>query len=230
MINIYLHYFKHKNQKRRNELDYCCKQNIKNQHVDKVFFLLETAGDMQPWMQSEKCVIFDASKRMNFEDMFDYSNSKTSNDDINIICNLDIFLDDTVLKIKDNIKNNHFLALTRWNIDLSTKKANLFLVNCSQDCWVWKGKVDLKKLDLNFDFGKPGCDNAICGEFHNAGYTVLNPSMEIKTYHMHTETTREYSDNDVVRKKLYLLYPTNNWTESKIQFWKDCTNFQPEIV
>lgn len=225
-MRLFLHYFKNKNIDRCKELDFCTKHNINNKNFEKVFLLLENETDKQDWMLKEHVEIICLNKRLNFKDMFEFANTITTNQ-INVLCNLDIFFDDTIQYI-NNMKDNDFITLTRWNIDVKTKQANFFNVNCSQDTWIWKGKVDLNKLDLDFNFGVPGCDNAICGEFHINGYRVLNPSLTIKTYHLHSDTSRSYSGNDIVRKKLYLLYPTQDFESSKIVFWKDCTNFIPK--
>lgn len=220
MINLYLHYFKHSKPERRKELDYCVKKNISNPLIDKIYLLLENGKDVQMWMQNDKVVIVDINKRMYFKDIFEYSNS-VENNDVNIFCNLDIFFDNTLSILKDKNLDNTFLALTRWNIDTNTKKANLFNVSCSQDTWIWKGKIDLQVVDTELGIGQPGCDNTICGEFHNNGYLVLNPCLDVKTYHLHQETSREYTDADVVKnKKLYFLYPSNDWEKSTIQYWK----------
>jgi hypothetical protein len=226
MINLYIQYFKHKKDDRRKELDYCTKHNIKNPAIDKVYILLENEEDKQDWMINPKVVVTNFGKRMTFRNFVEYSNSVDSND-VHIVTNLDMFFDNDLIKLKENNIDNHLVTLTRWNIDVTTKKANFFNVNCSQDTWIWKGVVDLSKFDLDYFFGTPGIDNAVCGEFHETGYKVINPSLDLKSYHLHQDTTRGYTDDDVVRKRLYLLYPTKDWNQSQIQYWKDCTNFTP---
>ncbi len=229
MINLYIQYFKHKKEDRRKELDYCTKHNIKNSAFDKVHILLEKEEDKQDWMINPKVVVTNFGSRMSFRNFVEYSNNVDSGkNEIHVLTNLDMFFDNTILKLNENNIDNHLITLTRWNIDLQTKKANFFNVNCSQDTWIWKGIVDLNKLDLDYFFGTPGIDNAVCGEFHEAGYKVINPSLDLKTYHLHQETKRDYTDDDVVRKRLYLLYPTKDWNQSLIQYWKDCTNFKPQ--
>jgi hypothetical protein len=225
-MKLFLHYFKHRNDIRRKEITYCVKHNINNKNFDKIYLLMENSSDKEDWMIKDNVVIVNVNNRMNFRDIFEYSNG-VDNDDINMICNLDIFTDDTISKLKEHNIDNHFITLTRWNIDIKTKQANHFGINCSQDFWIWKGKVDLNKFDLNYSLGLAGCDNAICGEFHEAGYKVINPSLDLKSYHLHQETKRDYTDDDVVRKRLYLLYPTQDWDRSLIQYWKDCTNYKP---
>lgn len=227
-IHLYIQYFKHKNKLREKELNYCTKHNIKNTAFDKVHILLEKEEDRQDWMNNPKVVVKNFGKRMTFKDFVEYANEQNSiQNNIHVLTNLDMFFDNDILKLKLSNIDNHLVSLTRWNIDVATKKATFFNVNCSQDTWIWKGVVDLNLFDLDYYLGEPGCDNSVCGEFHEAGYKVINPSLDLKSYHLHQDTTRNYSDDDVVRKRLYLLYPTDVWDKSYIQFWKDCTNYQP---
>lgn len=225
MRKLYIQYFSHKNKVRKNELDFCVKNNINNKNFDKVYVLLEKEEDRFEWLENERTEVFNLNKRATYKDFIEYANNNSTVDDIHVLTNLDIFFDDAIKQI-DQMRHKDFLALTRWDINAETKQANFFNVNCSQDTWIWRGKIDLKSgLDLNYSLGKPGCDNAICGEFYENGYRVLNPSLEVKTYHLHSSTSRSYTDDDVVRKKLYLLYPTKDFNTSKIQYWKDCTNY-----
>jgi hypothetical protein len=174
-------------------------------------------------------IFYDITKREekyhNKIKFLEYSNTITDKDSINILPNSDIFFDDSVLELK-NMKDKDFVTLTRWNLDPNTKKAEFFNVNCSQDVWVWKGIVEPGEMNIDWYMGKPGIDNLLCGAFHEAGFRVLNPSLLIKTYHLHQQITRDYSDKDVVLGRLYVLYPTDNMNESKIGFWKDTTNFK----
>jgi hypothetical protein len=224
-INIFLQYFKHKDPIRRNEIDYCTKHCLKNKNFDNVYFILESDEDKCEWMKGDNVVIFNMKKRPTFKEILEYSNTITDKDSINILPNSDIFFDDSVLELK-NMKDKDFVTLTRWNLDPNTKKAEFFNVNCSQDVWVWKGIVEPGEMNIDWYMGKPGIDNLLCGAFHEAGFRVLNPSLLIKTYHLHQQITRDYSDKDVVLGRLYVLYPTDNMNESKIGFWKDTTNFK----
>lgn len=227
MLNLYIQYFTHKNEQRKKEIDYCLKKNIQNKNLDKIYIVLENEFDKKDWMNSDKTIFINYNKRSTFKNLIEISNTYTTDDDINIITNSDIFFDDSLSLLKSNDLNNKFVALTRWNVDVQNGKSFLFNVNCSQDTWVWKGVIDLTKVDLDYYLGIPGCDNAICGEFHEIGYKVINPSLVLKSHHLHAEISRSYTDNDVVRKRLYLLYPSNDWNKSLIEYWKDCTNFNP---
>lgn len=236
MINIYLPYINFTNNIRKKETDFCIKKNINNPHIDKVYIFLDDEKDKQDWMINNKVEFIikplipspNGIKRPLFHDTMIFSNN-VENEDINITCNLDIFFDDTLKIIKEKNIDKMLITLTRWNIDINTKKSIFFNNHYSQDVWIWKGKVDLDKIDMKIGTGLPGSDNYICGAFHEAGYKVINPSLEIKTHHLHQDMSRNYNDNDVVRKRLYFLYPNKigDWETSGIEFWKDMTNFIP---
>lgn len=166
---------------------------------------------------NDRTEIIYVTKRPTYKDYFEIAN-RYDNEDTHVLCNLDIFFDSTLDIVFEMLKPNDFLALTRWDLNPSTKQVSMFNVNCSQDTWVWNSKIDLEKVDGDYCLGVGGCDNAICGDFHVAGYNVLNPSYIIKTIHLHQQEARRY--NDSLKKDLYFLYPTNNFIESKIQFWK----------
>lgn len=212
---LYIQYFKHNNPARRKELDYCTRVNIKSRIFEKVVIFLEKEEDDMEWLHTEKTDVVNINKRLSYRDCFEYSNKYP--DSIHVLCNLDIFFDSTG-SLLSSIKDGQFIALTRWDVDMSTKKSKLFNTNCSQDTWVWKGTVDLSKIDGSYTLGTGGCDNAICGEFHENGYKVLNPALSVRTLHLHTEQARTYSDS--IGKNLYFLWPNNSFEDTRIQFWK----------
>lgn len=217
MNKLYLNYFSPDDNNRKKELDFCTRHNIKNELFDKVYILLDNKDDYVDWLETDKTEIVYLDERPTYRDYFNIANENDEND-THILCNLDIFFDKTLNLVYENIEDDHFLALTRWDVNLTNKSAKFFNVNCSQDTWIWKNKIDLDKVDGDYRLGVGGCDNAICGDFHVADYKVLNPSAVVKTYHLHTEPPRRY--NDSLKKDLYFLYPTNNFKDSKIQFWK----------
>src|SRR6478735_8373530 len=124
MINLYIQYFIHKNDIRRQEIDFCF--------------------------------------------------------NINIITNSDIFFDESINLLNDQDLTKKFIALTRWDINIKTGKSKFFNVAYSQDSFFWKGYLNLDGFDLNYYLGTPGIDNALCGEFHEMGFKVINPSYQLK--------------------------------------------------
>jgi len=218
MNKLYIQYFKNNDKARANELDYCTKKNINNQNFDKIYVLLEKDEDDFEWLHNERTEVININKRVSYRDVFELSNSNHYKGDIHTLCNLDIFFDQSILEVFKNIKEDESYALTRWDINLKTKQSKLFNVNCSQDTWIWASELDLDKIDGSYLLGTGGCDNAICGEFHENGFKVLNPSHIVKTHHLHTGHARHY--NDKLTKNLYFLTPVNNFTDTTIKFWK----------
>lgn len=126
---------------------------------------------------------------------------------VNIVANSDIIFDNTI-KLVSQINTRTVYALTRY--DMTGK---LFNVSYSQDTWVIRGEMnqDLwNNGNFAFSMGLRGCDNRLAWELNNAGYTVLNPSLSVKTYHIHCSTVRTYllHNKPVVEPPYLHLQPT----------------------
>ena len=52
------------------------------------------------------------------------------------------------------------------------------------------------KLHERFYFGKPGCDNRFAHELLRAGFEVINPCVQIKSYHLHNTCIRRVGSAD----------------------------------
>jgi hypothetical protein len=180
-INLYINYYQDKSIIRQNELDTCIHNNILNKHLN---------------------VIMCVQDRMMYSDFFNIINKYTSDDDINIISNLDIFFDDSIVNLKEMHSDEAFV-LGRWNYT----KAGIILFNRpdSQDTWIFKGKV--RKIFGDFYLGYLGCDNRIAHEIKSAGYKVSNPSKTIKATHLHISNIRNYSYTKKDRKKFEVSGP-----------------------
>ena len=74
-------------------------------------------------------------------------------------------------------------ALARWEPD-SSGKVSLRDRNDSQDAWIFRGPI--RRMESDYPMGVPGCDNRLAEELRRAGYTVLNPSFSIRSYHLHS--------------------------------------------
>lgn len=128
----------------------------------------------------DNVIIF--SERLTFYEMFNLS--KKYPNDINVFCNSDIYFTDS--EILKTIKPNQCYALTRWN--KTSEGIKFFDRKDSQDAWVFRGVV--KDMPVNFTPGLWGCDNRLVHELQRAGYEVLNPSLSIKTIHLHESDNR----------------------------------------
>lgn len=125
--------------------------------------------------------------RMTYQELFDKINSQTNDDDINVISNLDIYFDDTISEL-NRIKQNQFIALSRYDIFEDGSIHFDGPKQFSQDTWAWRGKVRI--TNANFYLGIYACDNRIAAEARLAGYETFNPCHTVKTYHLHLTVGR----------------------------------------
>jgi hypothetical protein len=173
MINLFINPYIHNNSERQKELDFCMKQNRENRFIDRIY---EIYG------------------RPSYRDYFKKINEVTTEDDINIIANADIFFDETII-FAENMRHNNCYLLSRWDIkSIKPFEAHVYNQPGSQDVWMFRGKVrDIKYCD--FPLGKMGCDNRIARELHVAGYALVNCAYTIRSYHYHLTEIRTYDQS-----------------------------------
>ncbi len=185
MIRLFYNYYEDKNPVRKREIDFCLQRNLNNKLITTV--------------------IIESASKPTYEFFFEQINKITGPDDINIICNSDIFFDETI-SLVSGIKDKQLYALSRWNW-FNDNYVVFFDRPDSQDTWIVKGKVE--GVFGNFTLGIRGCDNRIAYEFNKAGYGVTNPSKSIRSYHVHNSGVRNYTMADVVPEP-YLTIPTSS--------------------
>lgn len=166
LTNLFISLFPSPRQK---EFDQCLEYNL--QVFDNVFVLNEGCD--------HNGINIPVTTRPTFRTFFRAVNHLTNPDDINVIANSDIYFKETPIAPKAN----QCFALTRWEGD------NHFLNrNDSQDTWIFLGQIKIPRY-CDFALGRPGCDNRIAKELLLNGYDVINPSLTIKTYHLHANPT-----------------------------------------
>lgn len=168
MINLFQNFYTEKNIFRKKEIDTCMANNSTNIYLN--FIPIES------------------EKRLTFSDMFSFIDKVSSDDDINIISNLDIYFDASILKTLE-MNSEEAFALSRWEVGYD---GNVWFSNRedSQDTWIFKGKV--KNIFGDFNLGFCGCDNRLAHEINVGGYRLSNPSKTIRTLHMHATNIRSY--------------------------------------
>lgn len=197
MIRLFISYYKDKSEVRQRELEHCIQKNIENKFIDKIIVLLEGCDSDFPILNNNKVCIVQDCPRATYKAMFEYANKLSSQDDISIIANTDIYFDETVQKM--NTLQNHFCyALSRWH---EFPDGNIALHNeqYSQDVWAFRGLIKFPRF-CDFHLGVPGCDNRIAYELHKAGYLLMNPAYDIKCYHNHKSDLHNYSRQDKIEE------------------------------
>lgn len=186
MIRLMYNYYEDKNIHRKREIDFCLQKNLDNK-------LLTT-------------VIIETPNKPTYNYFFDRINRITGPNDINIICNSDIFFDETIGLVSSYLSNKQVFALSRWNW-MNQHNIAFYDRADSQDTWIIKGPIE--NVYGNFTLGIPGCDNRIAYEFHKAKYAVTNPSKSIKSYHVHNSGIRNYTSNEVIPEPYLTVVPVS---------------------
>lgn len=131
---------------------------------------------------------------------------------VNVVANADIFLDTTIQKT-GYMKKHQAFALSRW--DVSTWKqgqpvSTLFNRRDSQDTWIIVGEAHRILKEADYFMGIPGCDNRLAHDLLEAGYEVSNPSVTIRTHHLHLTNLRQYTaKTEPVPGPYHLIQPTS---------------------
>lgn len=185
-MNYYVEYWDCGNEERNLEVINCINKNIKSNLFKNIFIFSE---------KEENRLLNKVIKanRITYQYIFD-----NSIDGVNIFCNSDMEFDETI-KLAENIKENDFYALTRYEHDMMLhKNKDPYKGYDSQDVWIWKDKCKIK--NANFYLGLPGCDNKIAFCAEEYGYNVKNPSLSIKTYHKHVSNVRDGTSSDLSKR------------------------------
>jgi hypothetical protein len=224
--NIYLfnQYYIDKDSTRLTETRLCLKLNISLRIFKNIYLLNEkiyTKEELDlPENEMSNITQVDIKKRLTYSDVLEFVKSNNINGYI-VIANSDIFFDNSMTNIrKSSISTKKGLyALSRFEYfnEYGNNLNKCKLVKqgyCSQDVWIFHTNFllsDEEERLCDFELGRVGCDNKIAYLFDSFGFTVYNHPNFIKTYHNHSNQTR----NTVEREKLriptpYLLLPPIN--------------------
>jgi hypothetical protein len=203
--NLFLTYFKSNNLVRDNEILDTLYKNIGLNIFNNITVLTENEESTIGLKPLSSIInIIQINKRPTYQDFFNLSNLNFKKvTDINILANSDIIFTKSIKLINSKTIKSTFICLTRYELDgkifwpkipLEKGGAEVFHdYSTSQDAWIWIGKNWLNKC--NFFLGIPGCDNKIAYEAYIQEYKILNPSLDIITYHNHKSNIREGSSN-----------------------------------
>jgi hypothetical protein len=197
-MNLYISLHPVNDSLRADEINTCLKLNTENSVLKKVFALNE--GFVTTMLEHPKVSEISTSCRPNFSHFYDLLDS----DSWNIIANNDIYFDETLSYIKMlNLTKGDFLALTRKEVNGELFRSQ---IGDSQDVWIFFGKPEILKI-FNFYMGIPGCDNVMAYKFYESGYRVCNPAKIINCWHIHSASSRGYSEMDRLHGMYLLLKP-----------------------
>lgn len=184
MKNLFVEYIKVKDAYRQSEFDYCYYNYLKTDYFDKIYVI--TKEDI-PIVDKRVITIPSIGDRTNYQYIFDLPQSHDP-DNLNFISNSDIYFDNTIKLLDNNITNDIAIGLSRTYPEDDFYFINNFHVNGkaspgSNDVWCWRGKC--KVNNANFPIGYTACDCRIMQCFVEAGYRVYNPATDISIWHKH---------------------------------------------
>lgn len=206
-VNVYYNHYAPKEDVRKKEMGYCLDKLTNSENIDNLYLIISNE-DYKKYKNPnpDKIKVIISDERPTYRYVFDLIDSKTGINDYNITLNSDCYIEESSYKFLSYLKRVDCWALTRWNIinekmDLKFKDRKF-----SQDCWIIKGNP--KKInDINFNFGKPGCDNRIAYKLKKGGYNIYNPSIDFRVIHYHVCDIRNYTHEDRVKGGYIFLDP-----------------------
>ncbi len=198
MINLFISLYPEKNRERQNELVECLKRNSKV--FDKVFILAEQSEEIEFIPELENVIVLPVTVRPTFRTFFNCINTVSKIDDINCVCNGDIYFE----PFTKFPQPHECFALCRYEIKKNGPTTFLNRFD-SQDAFLFKGHIRIPKY-ADF-FALPGSDNRICYELKEIGYHMSNPSLTIKCYHLH-EGQKSYDGTQKVNRPYHFIHPS----------------------
>jgi hypothetical protein len=225
-------YFQHPNSRRHREIRTCLERNLACPYVDHVLLLNEKVYEDLPTSSKLTCATL--GHRLTFADVFKAIQSTVPSGDFVAFANSDIWFEESLKHLwrLGMVERRLFLALLRW--EDSGEEPTIFGPRSdSQDVWILaKDCVDFEvNEDLDFPFGKPGCDNAITLIMMRHKFLVANPAYTIRTMHLHNTEIRNYDPNDALYKTHYLyVEPTHLQTFGVVHDMKGSAFAPPPTV
>ena len=205
-------FYKSDKVKRFLEIKKCLEKNVACPFIDKIVLLNEKDYSKEFPKNSKKIEQHVVGERSTYKMVLQHIKENVPEGVICVFANADIYLEgeDSWKDIWSLDLNDQFLALLRWDIQAQGEPKLFGPRNDSQDTWcVLSDSIkNTKKVwdwaDLDFPFGKAGCDNAITAEMMKRRFTIVNPSISLKTYHLQLSDVRTYDKLDIVDKETYL--------------------------
>ena len=210
-------YYKTDNLERQTEINQCLINNVKNTLIKKIFLFNDKYYDLDFINDNDNKIVQIILEpifldRYSYKQLIIFSNIYLENE-ICIIANSDIFFDNSLNYLLNYNFKNKFMALTRYEYD-----TKLFHIcgKSSQDTWIFKspylGDIDV----LNFCFGLPGCDNSLAYFIHKSNYIIYNPSLTIKSWHIHKSNIRTYSNKNRIYGYYMFIEPSKLYDKNII--------------
>lgn len=210
-VNLFISLYHEQNKERQIELHTCLMNNLKSKCFDQIWIIAEPDKngkfDYLESIAPYKVNILPCTVRPTFRTFFEVINNVTIESsiagyggNINVVANSDIYFE----SIPIYPKINQCFALCRWEVN---KDGTVTFLNRkdAQDVFIFNSKIRIPRYS-DCHFGIPGVDNRLCAELLNTGYEMLNPSLTIKTFHLH-HGAKSYDGSVRIGRPYHFLPP-----------------------
>ena len=193
MISLFFPYYQCGDSNRQKEIDFCLETNAANQHIQKLFVVID--DDCICPIVSSNIKVINCHCRLTYKKWIELT-SEYCIEGISLLCNSDIYFDESVTAITDVLsQNKSFMTLSRWEQSkgILSRHPN---PHWSQDAWAVKtgeNFTDHFLWQLDFPMGIPRCDNKIAYLFAIQGWKIFNPMDYVKGIHVHETQMRTYN-------------------------------------
>ena len=206
----------------------CITRNIQLQFLNKIYLFVRKDYNIEyipnKILDNSKVILINVDN-YNIETIFNVVNKNES--DINCILNLDIYINNSDVfceYINNLIKNNkNVYCLSRIESDKEkywelAKLKNLYY-SLTQDVWLFKGKIDISRLNKNIILGNVWNDIIFNNYLYENNYNLINIIQEktvvrLDTYTLHKkeyiDPIRTMNENINLSDEKYHLLPERN--------------------
>lgn len=213
---------------RLEEYTECLSKNLHNPYIEKIVVLFEDASNLPEEKKQlkktlthsevDKVQLYYIQSRPSFQDIIDVAN-KFCGSNI-IFANADIYFDESLKSFTQHPLDNFLVCLSRYDLidDRWQSAANGFTIGktrykASFDSWIFKSPLNIK-IPHQFKPGIWGCEK-FANYAIKAGYRLINPSNEIKSYHVHGSFIRNYESIDIFNQLPFVYLPETNIKDVK---------------
>lgn len=211
-MKLLIEYYKSLNTQRNEEYIFTLKKNIENVYITDIYVFIDDIS-LTLDLKHDKLHIIYIDNRYTFYDFFIFSKENFLSEKV-ILANSDIFFDDTLEYIENFDLSGKIVTLTRYEYNTTTAESVYSDSDCSQDVWVFCGGMVIE--DSNFLLGTLGCDNRIAYLANEQEILIRNPSLTIKSYHVHESNYRTYTEQDRVKASYLFMLPNNDINKNVI--------------
>jgi hypothetical protein len=213
---MFTQYYRPAHKKRAKEIRQCLKENCANPLISRIVLLNEKdeSNDANKWYDvpgHEKIHQVVIGTRLTYADFIQYVYDNVPPRVFAILCNADIYWNETLQELWRIQLANRMLGLLRWDVGATPcgEEPTLFGPRAdSQDSWIFlSDSIKDREWDLTplaFCLGQPGCDNAFAGHMLRNRFALSNPAYSIQSLHLHRTEYRTYDKRDTVPATVYI--------------------------